>query len=420
MHVIVLGAGVIGVTTAYYLAKAGCQVTVIDRQQDVGLETSFANAGLVTSGHPQSWASPHSPFLLLRSQLLYDSSLRLSLSKDPKLWRWAFGFSRNCLPWRYRRNSLRILSLALYSQQLLRQMRNEHVLRYDQRQNGVLYLYRSKASFERGLREAELFMTHGLEQKILSPVDCIKLEPALKAVENRLAGAIYAPQDESGDCLLFTHAVTQLCLNLGVTFHMGTRIRSLEIEGDKLTAVVTDRGNLMADSYVLALGSFSSMIAKLAKTYLPIIPVKGYSITVPAFEEGAPVIGGVDDENFLAFSRLGDRLRITAGIEFAGHNTQFTVANFSPMLKIARELFPKGGDYSKPKLWSCLRPVTPSGLPILGRGRQTNLFINTGHGHLGWTMACGSSKITADLLLGQSADHDTSGLLYNPKSRNQK
>jgi D-amino-acid dehydrogenase len=402
MTVAVLGAGVLGVTTAYYLAKAGEAVTVIDRQPRAAAETSFANAGLVAPGHSYAWASPRAPLILLRSLWRNDTALRYRLRLDPAMWSWSLRFLANCTAAANRRNTLVKLELCKYSREQLVALRAAEGLRYDEVVKGSIYLYREPEHFETGKQTTVLITDHGYPMEAIDMDRVVAIEPALARSRHRFAGAILVPKDESGDCRLFTERLAEICKKLGVTFRYGTTVQGFAAEGDKVTAAETDRGRVPADRFVLALGSYSPFPARSIGLKLPIFPVKGYSMTVPVKNPAeAPTVGLIDEGYLVAFSRMGDRLRMTATADFAGYDTSYTPREFETMLKVARELFPEGAHYDQQSPWACLRPMTPDGPPIMGPTRYKNLFMNTGHGHIGWTMACGSARMVADLMLGR-------------------
>jgi D-amino-acid dehydrogenase len=411
MRTIVMGGGVIGVTTAYYLAKAGAQVTVLERRPEAGQETSFANAGLIAPGHANAWASPRAPLTLLKSLWREDTALRFRFSADPRLWAWGLRFLANCTAARNRVNTLRKFRLCLYAREALIALRRETGIDYQACTQGALYLYREAAHLRTGVATMQRLAEHGLTYEAVDRDRCVELEPAFAPVKDRIAGAIHCPLDESGDCHLFTRNLAALCAGMGVDFRYGVPVAGLRTAGDRITAVLTDRGEVAADAYVLALASYSPEVARSVGLRLPIYPVKGYSLTVPVGGRNlAPTLPGVDEHYLVAFARLGDRLRLTATAEFAGYDTGFTARDFAPMLRLARELFPDGGDYDRPDYFACLRPMTPDGPPILGRARHRNLYLNTGHGHIGWTMACGSGRITADLVTGKEPELELAGL----------
>ncbi len=410
MKIIVMGGGLMGVTTAWYLAQAGHEVTVIDRRDGVARETSFANAGLIAPGHSHAWASPRAPMTLLKSLFSRDTALRFRLKADPRMWAWSLRFLANCTAERNRANTLVKVKLCNYSREALIALRRETGIIYDETAKGALYLYRDKEHLQTGLANMGLLNDQGLGLTALDPDGVATLEPALAHFKRRLAGAIYAPQDESGDAFVFAEKLAELCRTRGVTFLLNSTITGIATDGDRIAGVITESGRRAADGYVLALGSYSPLVARGLSVKLPVYPVKGYSVTIPtAGFDGAPTIGGVDEEYLVAFCRMGDRLRLTATADFAGYDTAYEAKDFALMLRVARELFPNAGAFDQPSHWACLRPMTPDGPPIIGGTRYQNLWINTGQGHMGWTMACGSGRIIADLIDGKKPDIDVSG-----------
>lgn len=411
MKTIVLGGGVVGVTTAYYLAKAGHEVTVLERRPGAAEETSFANAGIIAPGHATAWASPRAPMMLLKSLWRDDTALRLRLRLDPRMWVWGLRFLANCTAARNRTNTLCKLRLCLYSQAALKELCAETGIAFDLRSKGALYLYRDAAHLETGIATMAFLNDNGLALEGIDADRCAEIEPALAPVRHKLAGAIYSPSDESGDSHAFSCALVGACEAMGATFCFGTTVTGLRATGDRIEAVVTDRGEVTGDVYVLSLGSYSPLVLGGLGVRLPIYPVKGYSVTVPtAGYAGAPTVPIVDEHHLIAFARFGDRLRMTATAEFTGYDTGFAPRDFEPMLRVVRELFPNGGDFAKPDYWACLRPMTPDGPPVIGYGRHRNLYFNTGHGHIGWTMACGSSRAAADVISGRTPDFDLAGM----------
>lgn len=411
MRVIVLGAGVVGVATAWYLAGDGHEVVVVDRQTAVGRETSFANAGLIAPGHVYAWASPRAPMVLLRSLWQEDAALRFRLRADPRMWAWGLRFLANCTASRNRANTLRKLSLCLYSQKLLGELARDAGVAFDRIAAGLLYLYRERAHFETGVANMAMLRDNGLPLEAVDPDRIVALEPQLAGAKAKFAGAIYAPSDESGDCHKFTEGLAAAAARHGVQFQLGRQIQRLEKSGDRIAGVETDQGRIEGDAYVLALGSYSPILARPLGLDLPIYPVKGYSLTLPIEgRSGAPSLGGVDETYLVAYARLGDKLRLTATAEFAGYDTEADPRHFSVMLRVAHELFPDAANYDKPSYWACLRPMTPDGPPILGRCRIANLHLNTGQGHMGWTMAAGCSRIVADIVSDRRPALDIQGL----------
>lgn len=414
MTTIVLGAGVIGVTTAWELAKTGRAVTVIDRETGPALATSFANAGLVAPGHALTWASPRAPRILFKSLYRDDQALRLKLTADPHMWAWCLRFLMNCTAERARTNTLRKLRLCAYSQQSLQALVAETGVEYDAVRRGLLYVYRDAAALERGMANMAILREGGQHMEALDGAGVARIEPAFETSRTPVAGGVYCPGDESGDAHKFTSALADRCQAAGVQFRYGATVVGLDADGDRVTGVLLADGNrIEADEVVLALGCWSPQLGRKLGLSIPVYPVKGYSATVPIGERNAaPIVGGVDENNLVAWCRMGDRLRLTATAEFTGYDTSHRPSDFASMLGAARDLFPDAGDYDQPSYWACLRPMTPEGTPIFGRGRHRNLWLNTGHGHMGWTMACGSARIVADLMAGRRPDIDTIGMMY--------
>ncbi len=412
MQVLVLGAGVVGVTTAWFLAKAGHAVTVIDRQPAPGLETSFANGGQISASHAEPWATPATPGKALRWMGQADAPLVFRWHRwDPALWSWGLRFLANCTEGRTRINTERTLRVALYSRAALRELRAETGIRYDQRQQGILHFYRDKREFQHALHAAEVMAAHGLPREPLTPGECVTVEPALYGAQRDLAGGLFSPYDESGDAHKFTQELARMAAEHGVVFLHDLDIKALLAEGDHVTGVATGDGRVMADATVLALGSYSPLLAKTIGLRLPIYPAKGYSATIAVTDPGeAPTVSLTDDENKLVYTRLGERLRIAGTAELAGWDRDMTPVRAQAVVRKAKALFPHAGDYEAAELWAGLRPVTPDSVPILGPTRFANLWLNTGHGTLGWTMCCGSGRILADLISGRRPEIDMDGL----------
>lgn len=413
MRTVVLGAGLMGVTTAWRLAQDGHAVMVIDRQPLAANETSLANAGLVAPGHALTWASPRAPKMLLQSLYRDGGALRLKLRPDPRLWAWCLRFLRNCTAERARINTLRKLKLCAYSQQALQSLVAETGLEYDGVRKGLLYVYRDGAALERGVANMAILRDAGQRMEVLDAAGVSRVEPAFAATRERIAGGLYCPDDEQGDANKFTLGLAERCEAAGVEFRFSTAVTGFETSGDRVERVVTDRGPIAADDVVLALGSYSPGLGRALGLKLPVYPIKGYSVTLPVDgRNGAPEMGGVDENNLVAWCRMGDRFRLTATAELTGYDTAHRPGDFTGMMATAQDLFPQAADYSRPSYWACLRPMTPEGTPIFGRGRLRNVWINTGQGHMGWTMACGSARITADLMAGRTPEIDTAGMIY--------
>ena len=414
MKVLVLGGGVIGVTTAYYLAKDGHEVTVVERHPVAAGETSYANAGLVAPAHAYAWASPRAPKILLKSLFMKDQALRLKLRADPRLWRWGMQFLAQCTEERARINTLRKVRLCLYSVERLNEVVADTGVACDRLQKGNLYLHRSAQGLEKGIAHTAILREHGVEMRVLDRDGVAAIEPSLEPVKHRLAGGLHAPGDQSGDARTFTRNLAAWCAErLDVRFEYDTRILAIAASGDRIEHVTTDRGARGADAFVLAAGHESPFLSEPLGVKLPIHPCKGYSITVPAGQSNlSPKIGMVDEDHLVAFCPMGGRLRITSTAEFSGYDKSHSAEDFRAMFNVARELFPAGGDYSNPEYWAGLRPMTPTTAPIFGVARYRNLMLNVGHGHIGWTMACGSAKVVADLLVGRDPGIDLDGMLY--------
>lgn len=414
MKVLVLGGGVIGVATAYYLAEAGFEVTVIDRNQQVASETSYGNAGLVTPGDSYAWASPEALKIFLKSLYRRDLGIKVKPRIDPRLWSWCWQFLFECTNARARINTLRKLKLTLYSRECLNALVSRTGIDYDGKDQGVLYFFRSQESLDRGAAHMRLLEENGLKIEVVDRDGLVRFDPGLQSAKDKLAGGIFSPMDQTGDSCKFSRRLAAWCAeHRGVEFAYRTTIAGIETEGGRIARVVTDRESVAADAFVLAMGCDSPFPAKRIGVRLPIYPVKGYSITVPVREDpAAPRIGGVDEDKLVAYSRLGDRLRFAATAEFSGYDRSHWPQDFEALLGTAKELFPQGGDYSQPEYWAGLRPMTPSSVPILGRARYDNFYLNVGHGHVGWTMSCGSGKFVADLVAGRRPEIDPEGLLY--------
>jgi D-amino-acid dehydrogenase len=411
MRILILGAGLAGVTAAFELLEDGHDITVIDRQPGPARETSFANAGLVAPGHAFAWGSPRAPKILLKSLVKEDQPLRYRFRLDPAMWRWSLKFLRECTAERARINTERKHRLCRYAQLALQDVVGRTGVAYDGEQKGLLYLYRKAESFERGARNMQIMLDAGHELEEIDRERAAAIDPALEPAKDRIAGGFYAPTDESGDAWKFTSALAALCEQRGVRFRFATTVTGVRTEGSRIDEVRTDKGALKADLYIMALGAFSPVIARCFGEAVSVYPVKGYSATLPVNGANSPpTVGGIDEDNLFAYVRMGDRVRLTAVAEFAGYDTTHRPSDFSSMLKAAKELLPNAGDYGNPSYWACLRPMTPEGTPILGKGKFENLYYNTGHGHMGWTMACGTARITADLIAGRRPDLPMDGL----------
>ncbi|MBT4219711.1 MAG: D-amino acid dehydrogenase [Rhodospirillaceae bacterium] len=411
---LVLGAGVIGVTTAYYLARAGLDVTVVDRQDAPGMETSFANGGQIAASHAEPWATPSALGNIIKWLGRTDAPLKFRLKADPVLWNWCIRFLVNCTAGRVSQNIERTLRVALYSRASLIALRAEIGIEYDQRTDGVLHFYGQTKDYDRACKHAETMRGHGFEQQLLSGGECVSTEPALvHALDTgQLAGGILASDDESGDAHAFTKALAGHAADLGVKFRYGCDIERLLTSSGAVTGVELGDGEvLLADATVLALGSYSPLLLRPLGIHLPIYPAKGYSVTLPIIDANlAPKTSLTENERKLVYSRLGSRLRIAGTAEIAGYNTDIDTERTAIMLKAAAELLPGACDLTDPDPWAGLRAKTPDSVPVLGMTPIKSLYLNTGHGTLGWTMSCGSGRAIADLVSGRTPDIDLNGL----------
>jgi D-amino-acid dehydrogenase len=411
MNVLVLGGGVIGVTSAFYLQRAGHEVTLLERQADVAQETSFANGGQVSWSSAHPWAEPGIPLTALRWLFKPHSPLVLRPRLDPALWSWLVKFLGNCTARRYAINKERQVRLARYSHACLVALRNETPIEYGATTRGTLYLYRSARELAHGMHERTLWEQLGVQYRVLDADNCIAHEPALAAVRAKLAGGILFPDDESGDCRRFTAALAQAALNLGVRFELQTTVQQLARSGTRIENVITDRGAFRADAYVLACGSYSPLLLKPLGIRLPVYPVKGYSVTLPIVDAASAPQATLTDERYkVVVTRLGEQLRAAGTAELGGYDLTLHPSRCATLAHVVRDLFPHAGDFSRAEYWTGLRPMTPDNPPVLGATPFDNLFVNTGHGTLGWTMACGSGKVLADILSQRKPEIDLEGL----------
>ncbi|WP_417797829.1 D-amino acid dehydrogenase [Terasakiella pusilla] len=415
MRVLVLGAGVVGVTTAFYLQKAGHEVVIVDRQNEPGMETSYANGGQIAAAHADPWASPATPLKALKWLGQKEAPLLFHfLRADPALWSWGLQFLRNCTAKRTEVNTERTLRVALHSRNCLKDVRKEIALDYDCREEGILHFYRNPKEFDLAIEAAETMRRHGLDRKILTPQECVEKEQALSGVKDDLQGGIFSDEDESGDAHRFTQQLGAYCRQQGVEFATNHTIDSLIVENGKVTGVQTDKGVLSGDAYVMCMGSFSAPFLRPYGIKLPIYPAKGYSITLPlSHPERAPSVSLTDDEFKLVFSRLGDRLRVAGTAELGGYSTEVDEVRSRFILRKTLELFPACGEPDDVEFWAGLRPKTPDSVPIIGKSPLDSLYLNTGHGTLGWTMSCGSAQVIADVISGKTTQIPLSGLEYS-------
>ncbi|MGM9480177.1 D-amino acid dehydrogenase [Roseateles sp. NT4] len=412
MKVIVLGAGLLGVTSAYFLRQQGFDVTVVDRQAAPGAETSFANGGQISVSHAEPWANPSAPLKVLSWLAREDAPLLFRLRADAQQWRWALQFLRECSPWRTRRNIEQIVKLGTYSRQVLQALREACGLNYQQRSEGILHFYTSLREFEGAAGPTAQMRELGCDRRIINADEAVRIEPALRHIRPQLAGATYTAEDESGDANAFTRELAARCAQDGVRFLFSHAVTALREVGGKMDHVEVTNADgqfqlLRADAYVLALGSFSTALVAPLRMRLPIYPAKGYSVTLPIKDEAfAHQVSLTDDEYKLVFSRLGDRLRIAGTAELNGYDRDLNRTRCDAILRRVEQLFPGAGDIESASFWTGLRPATPSNVPLIGRTRLHNLFLNTGHGTLGWTHACGSGKSVARIVAGLKPEVD--------------
>ena len=410
MKVIVLGAGIVGVTSAYQLAKAGHEVTVVDRQPGPALETSFANAGEVSFGYCSPWAAPGIPMKAMKWLFMQHAPLILRPKVDRAMLSWMAQMLRNCTSARYALNKSRMLRLADYSRISLAALREETGIAYDERMQGTLQLFRTEAQLDASAKDVKALAADGIPYEVLDPEGCIRVEPALKHVREKIVGGLLTPKDETGDCFKFSNALAAKAQALGVQFNYGSIIRGLDVEGGRVTGVVTAHGRLQADAVVVALGSFSPLLVQPHGIRLPVYPVKGYSLTIPITDASRAPESTVMDETYkIAITRLGDRIRVGGMAEISGYTNDLGEPRRLTLQHSVTDLFP-GGDVSKASFWSGLRPMTPDGTPVIGPTKVAGLFLNTGHGTLGWTMSSGSARVVADLVSGQKPEIDATDL----------
>ncbi|WP_175999136.1 D-amino acid dehydrogenase [Burkholderia stabilis] len=401
MRVVILGSGVVGVASAYYLARAGHEVTVIDREAGPALETSFANAGQISPGYAAPWAAPGVPLKAVKWMFEKHAPLAIRLDGTRFQLQWMWQMLRNCTAERYAVNKGRMVRLAEYSRDCLQALRADTGIQYEGRTGGTLQLFRTQQQLDGAAKDIAVLQEANVPFELLSPAELRNAEPALAAVSHKLTGGLRLPGDETGDCQLFTTRLAALAESLGVKFRYNTPIDALAIAGGKIAGVQCGSETVRADAYVVALGSYSTnFISNLMK--IPVYPLKGYSITAPIVNEAAAPVSTVLDETYkIAITRFDQRIRVGGMAEIVGFDKNLRAARRETLEMCVNDLFPGGGDTSKATFWTGLRPMTPDGTPIVGRTPVSNLFLNTGHGTLGWTMSCGSGQLLADLISGK-------------------
>jgi D-amino-acid dehydrogenase len=408
MRVVVLGAGLVGVASAWYLAEAGHEVTVVDRQPEAARETSYANGGQISTSHAEPWANPAAPLKILKWLGREDSPLLWRLRADPAQWAWGLRFLGQCSASRTRANIVAILALALDSRARLKALRRELDLHYDELERGILHLYTDAREFEAAIPQAALMREFGCEREAKSAAECLRIEPALAGSALPIVGGTYTAGDESGDARQFAQRLAERCAARGVRFRYDGSVESLEAPGGRFAAVRLAGGErLAAEACVVALGSYSPLLLRPLGIRIPVYPAKGYSITVPLGTTSiAPRVSLTDDGAKLVFSRLGQRLRVAGTAEFTGYDTSINARRCNAIVRRTRLLLPQLGEAGDVEFWAGLRPATPGNVPLVGRTRIAKLFVNTGHGTLGWTMACGTGALLADIVSGRAPTVD--------------
>ena len=412
MKVVVLGAGIIGTTSAYFLAKQGHEVTVIDRQDSVSMETSHANAGCLSYGFTSPWASPGLPFSVLKWVLTGRSPLIINPNMSVETIKFLYRMYKNCNSRSYEINKSRMLRVANYSQKALLEIETDFDLYYEQKKQGSLQLFWDLKEIEKTQKDIAILDKFNINSQLLSAEECVKIEPGLQYVKNKLAGGIQFMDDFTGNCYLFSTEVYKKCVEMGVNFEFNTEIKSLQISNDKIASVSTDSGEIKADCYSVSLGSYSTKILSKIGIEIPIYPVKGYSITLPVLSnEDAPQSTIMDEKNKIAITRLGDRIRVAGMAHLTDFDKNLRTKSLDSLMSGLHLLFPKSYESSKEtNFWTGFRPSTPDGTPIIGPTPFNNLFLNTGHGTLGWTMSAGSGKLLANLVSGIDPEISTEGI----------
>ena len=411
MKVFVLGGGVIGLTSAWYLAQAGHEVTVIERQLSSAAETSFANAGQISYGYSSPWAAPGIPTKALKWLVQKHAPLKIKPSISPELYLWASKMLANCNQASYQINKSRMLRVANYSRDCLIELRQNYAINYEGRQQGTLQVFRDHAQIEAVAKDIKLLQESGTRYQELNVDACIQAEPALVNVRDKIVGGLRLPDDETGDCYLFCQQLVTLAKKAGVTFKFGTEITRLNQTDGKINSISSSIGEISADAYVVAMGCYSASLLRPLGLSIPVYPVKGYSLTLPVLnDECAPVSTVMDETYKVAITRFNQRIRVAGTAELSGYNLDLSQQRKETIAMVVNDLFPQGGDMEQAEFWTGLRPMTPDGTPIIGKTPISNLFTNTGHGTLGWTMACGSGKLLADLVSRVKPDIDPKGL----------
>lgn len=421
MRVLVLGSGVIGTTSAYYLARQGFEVVVVDRQAGPALETSHANAGQVSPGYASPWAAPGVPLKALKWLFQKHAPLAIRLTGDSNQYLWMAQMLRNCTAARYAVNKERMVRLSEYSRDCLDELREDTGIAYEGRQLGTTQIFRTQQQVDAAAKDIAVLERSSVPFELLDRDGVARVEPALAAVKHKLAGGLRLPNDQTGDCFLFTNRLAEEARRLGVEFRFGAEIQQLSASGDRLDGVRVDGELLTADYYVLALGSYSPQLLAPLGIRAPVYPLKGYSLTVPIVDASMAPASTILDETYkVAITRFDDRIRVGGMAEICGFDLNLDPRRRATLEMITGDLYPRGGDLAQASFWTGLRPATPDGTPIVGATRYRNLFLNTGHGTLGWTMACGSGRLLADLIARKQPQISAEGLDISRYSATQE
>ncbi len=405
MHVLVLGSGIIGTTSAYYLAKQGHRVTVVDRQAAAAMETSFANAGQISPGYSAPWAAPGIPLKAIKWMMSKHSPLVVNPKPEWSKLKFMGRMLANCNSSRYALNKSRMLRLAEYSRVSLQQFQQELGLEYDGESKGTLQLFRTEKQLKAAAKDIALLEQNNIPYELLDADGCVAVEPGLAAVKHKIAGGLRLVLDQTGDCFKLATQLVERCKQMGVEFKFNTQIHSLNMQQQQIVSVTTDEGELVADRYVMALGSYATALLKQVGIDSPVYPVKGYSITLPVINPDAAPVSTIMDETYkVAVTRLGDRIRIAGTAELNGFDLSLNEKRRNTIRHVVADLFPAGVDFTEDEFWTGLRPMTPDGTPLIGATKVSNLFLNTGHGTLGWTMSFGSGRLLADVISGRQPD----------------
>ncbi|WP_140985437.1 D-amino acid dehydrogenase [Asticcacaulis tiandongensis] len=409
MKVVVLGAGVTGVTSAWYLAKAGHEVTVLEREAGPALQTSFANAGELSYGYSSPWAAPDVPLKAIRWLFMKRAPLILRPTLDPRTLGWLLQMLGNCTAGRYAVNKDRMVRIADYSRDCHRALREETGIQFDHRALGTLEVFRTQRQFDHMAKDTEVLRQRGVPFEILDADGCLQAEPGI--AKDKLVGGLRLPEDETGDCFMFTNALAEKAVERGVSFRYGVDIHRFKTESGRIRAIETSEGDIEADVFVGCMGSYTPRLIRPLGLRLPVYPVKGYSLTAPVLNEArAPVSTVMDEAHKVAMTRLGQRVRVGGMAEIAGFSHDLPKARTDTLSYVVNDLFEGAADLSAGEYWTGLRPMTPDGTPVIGRTAYDNLYLNTGHGTLGWTMSCGSGRVLSDLVSGQTPEIETADL----------